>query len=102
MDDRPGGGQGLRPLRVGSVTTEQSLDIGAVALIHRLQAGDGLASPHDREALAPVFHGVEKVSEALCRFSRGDLGHMNQIRRPHCVASRKIGTLSVPSGMMQQ
>lgn len=64
------------------MAAEQSLDIGAVALIHWLQAGDRLASPHDGEALATVFHGIEKVGEAPCRFGGCDLRHLGQIIRP--------------------
>lgn len=63
------------------MAAEQSLDIGAVAVIHRFQGRDRLASSDDGEALATVFHGVEKVGEAPCRFRRCDLGHLNQIIR---------------------
>lgn len=50
------------------MATEQSLDIGTVAIIHRLEDRDGLASSDDCEALATVFYGVEKVGEAPRRF----------------------------------
>lgn len=63
------------------MAAEQSFDVGAVALIHRLQARDRLASSHNGEALATVLHGVKKVGEAPCRFGRCDLRHEDQIIR---------------------
>lgn len=81
LDYGPDGGNVLRPLGIRSVAAEQSLDVGTVALIHRLQARDRLASSHNGEALATVLHGVKKVGEAPCRFGRCDLRHEDQIIR---------------------
>jgi len=63
------------------VAAEQRLDVGAVALIHRLQARDRLTSSYDREALTTVFNGVKEVGKTACRFGGCDLGHPNQIIR---------------------
>jgi hypothetical protein len=71
----------LRPLTIGSVAAEQSLDIGAVAIIHRLEDRDRLAPTDDGEALATVLYGVEKVGEAPRRLGGCDLRHPDQILR---------------------
>ena len=63
------------------MATEQSLDIGTAVLVHRPQAGDRLASPHDGEALATMLHGIEEVGEASCCFGGCDLRHLDQIIR---------------------
>src|SRR5436305_2012966 len=53
-----------------------------MALIHRLQTRDRLASPHDRDARATVFPGLEEVAEAPCRLGpyglrqAGELGYL--------------------------
>lgn len=95
LDERPDGGEVIGPLRIGPVAAEQRLDVGAVAVIHRLQACDRLPSSDDGEALAAMFHGVEKVGEAPSRFGGCDLRHEDQIircliRRARTVPSRRV------------
>lgn len=62
--------------------SEQLLHVRPVALRHRFQACDCLASPDDREALASVLDGVEEVGEAPCRIGRCDLGHPIRLSDP--------------------
>lgn len=62
--------------------SEQLLHVRPVALRHRRQACDGLASPDDREALASVLDGVEEVGKTPRRIGRCDLGHPIRLSDP--------------------
>lgn len=75
------------------MAAEQSLDIGTVAIIRRLEGRDRLASSDDGEALATVFYGVEKVGEAPRRLCGCDLRHLDQIIRL-TKSTAAVGTLA--------
>jgi len=55
--------------------SQQGLDFGASAGMHRIELGHDLAPAHDREVLTSVLYCIEDVGEVPCRIGSTHIRH---------------------------